>query len=288
MKKIIYIIMLSVFFSFLIFYIKNYFFWWIRNDIIKQIEENYIEPTIEINNELSENELNSEEEKSILKEKLINEYKSAQIVNIEYIPTEFEQNCTNYSEDLSVFLNNTKIKNKIKDLSVELYKQIFDVRWKMKNRSIKLFWVLEMNNWEFLWVFIHEFAHYIDLYYLEKKVFKDVSEYFYEISWESTKTIKAWLKQKDFVSGYAMTNKYEDFAESFIYYVLHNKDFLKKSQESNILLEKYNFFNKNVFIYDEFKNTDFSKENIIKNYYRDITKIEYNLKNFLQYLKNLI
>jgi len=281
MKKIIYIILLSIFFSFLIFYIKNYFFWDIKSDIIRQIEENYIEPTVN-------NEEKIEETNQIIKNNLINNYKSAKEININYIPEFFKEDCINYSNDLFVFLDNTKIRKKINNLSIELYKNIFDVRWKMKNRSIKLFWVLNIDSWEFLSVFIHEFGHYIDLYYLEKKVIKDLSEYFYEISWKTSKTIKPWLKQKDFVSGYSMTNKYEDFAESFTYYILHNKDFFEKAQKSDILLAKYNFFNKNVFINNEFKNSDFSKNNIIKNYYRDITKIDYNLKNFLLYLKNSI
>jgi len=29
-----------------------------------------------------------------------------------------------------------------------------------------------------------------------------------------------------------MTNKYEDFAETFTYFILHNNDFLKKSKDS--------------------------------------------------------
>jgi hypothetical protein len=96
------------------------------------------------------------------------------------------------------------------------------------------------------------------------------------------------LTQKDFVSGYSMTNKYEDFAESFTYYVLHNKDFLEKSRKSNILRKKYNFFNLVLLKSEVFKNTDFSEKNIIKDYYRDITKINFSRKNFLQYLKNSI
>ena len=39
------------------------------------------------------------------------------------------------------------------------------------------------------------------------------------------------MEVKDFVSWYAMTNKYEDFAESFTYYILHNKDFLNKTKK---------------------------------------------------------
>jgi hypothetical protein len=55
------------------------------------------------------------------------------------------------------------------------------------------------------------------------------------------------MTQKDFVSGYAMTNKYEDFAESLTYYILHNKDFLDKTKTSRILKRKYNFFSFYIF-----------------------------------------
>jgi hypothetical protein len=44
-----------------------------------------------------------------------------------------------------------------------------------------------------------------------------------------------------------MTNKYEDFAESLTYYIVSNKDFLEKSEKSEILQEKYNFFANNLF-----------------------------------------
>jgi hypothetical protein len=49
-----------------------------------------------------------------------------------------------------------------------------------------------------------------------------------------------------------MTNRYEDFAESFTYYILHNKDFLKKTKKSIILKEKYNFFKNYLFTNEEF------------------------------------
>jgi hypothetical protein len=62
---------------------------------------------------------------------------------------------------------------------------------------------------------------------------------------------------KDFVSGYAMTNKYEDFAETFTYFVMHNQDFLTKSQDSDILAQKYNFFSEYVFPDNSFVGTSF-------------------------------
>jgi len=44
-----------------------------------------------------------------------------------------------------------------------------------------------------------------------------------------------------------MTNKYEDFAESFAYFVLHNEDFLSKSAKSEVLRKKYDYFIKYLF-----------------------------------------
>ncbi|MDR1987693.1 MAG: hypothetical protein LBQ24_02825 [Candidatus Peribacteria bacterium] len=83
-----------------------------------------------------------------------------------------------------------------------------------------------------------------------------------------------------------MTNKYEDFAETFTYYVLHNSDFLEKSKTSEILKKKYNFFSKYIFYDNEFTDSSLISENEILDYYRDTTKIEYSLQNFLQYIKN--
>jgi len=82
-----------------------------------------------------------------------------------------------------------------------------------------------------------------------------------------------------------LTNKYEDFAESFTYYILHNSDFYSKSEDSSILRAKYDFFSKFIFRNDEFKSDNYKTTTEIKKYYRDITKIEFSLENFLQYLK---
>jgi hypothetical protein len=82
-----------------------------------------------------------------------------------------------------------------------------------------------------------------------------------------------------------MTNKYEDFAESFTYYVLHNKAFLKKAETNSHLAEKYRFFSKYVFIDRQFKDSSFAFDEKIKDYYWDITKIKVNYNKFLQYTK---
>jgi hypothetical protein len=43
---------------------------------------------------------------------------------------------------------------------------------------------------EFLAVSIHEFAHFFDLYILDKKNSLDLSDYFYDISWETALVVK--------------------------------------------------------------------------------------------------
>ena len=83
-----------------------------------------------------------------------------------------------------------------------------------------------------------------------------------------------------------MTNKYEDFAESFTYYILHNKDFLKKVKTSSILKQKYDFFSNSIFKKKEFFNSDFRINNK-KDYYRDITKIKFNKNKLFNYLKKI-
>jgi hypothetical protein len=176
-------------------------------------------------------------------------------------------------------------KEKISWIETYLYEEKWDVRGKMKNRAIHMFAPEALKKSEFLSVYVHELGHYIDIYILEKDVIWDDSDNFYNISWKSVKTLKSWAKWEDFVSGYAMTNKYEDFAESFTYYVLHNKAFLKKAETNSHLAEKYRFFSKYVFIDRQFKDSSFAFDEKIKDYYWDITKIKVNYNKFLQYTK---
>ncbi|MDF1682238.1 MAG: hypothetical protein P1U46_00175 [Patescibacteria group bacterium] len=70
----------------------------------------------------------------------------------------------------------------------------------MKNSKVRIFGLYDMSIKEFLAVSIHEFSHFYDLYILEKKVIKDTSEYFYDISWLNTNTIKKTISESDFVS----------------------------------------------------------------------------------------
>ena len=92
----------------------------------------------------------------------------------------------------------------------------------------------------------------------------------------------------DFVSGYAMTNQYEDFAESYLFYVMHNQEFLEKSFESQKLREKYLFFQNYIFPQNVFRKSDFSGEHSPQAYYWDITKLSVDIKKFLQYIQSEI
>lgn len=88
----------------------------------------------------------------------------------------------------------------------------------------------------------------------------------------------------DFVSGYALTNKYEDFAESFTQYVFHNSDFKKKAAKNESLARKYDFFSKNVFPDGDFQGTSFESEAIAE-YVWDTTKIPIHTNKYLFFIR---
>ncbi len=278
-------IAVTIFLTGVVFLIKNYFF----VSFQPQMEEQLIETDKNIEEYQVQEpddffETDDEKVSNILKEY----YASAAPFMFHYFPDNFDKIGQDYSKLFWDFLSSDMIKKSVFDLHVQMHQNKYDVRGKMKNKSIKMYGIEDLSKEEFLAVAIHEFAHFVDIYYFQKKVIRDLSENFYGISWESTKVIKPWLKQSDFVSGYAMTNKYEDFAESFTYYVLHNQDFLQKAQKSEILMKKYKYFWVYFFKKDDFKQQDFSIDNEVLDYYRDITKIPFDIENLLQYLKKWI
>ncbi len=272
-KNLIKLFILSFIFTIVVFYIKTTIF---TNDNVL-IEEKYIEPEVK-KLDINKNFFKKLEEKQ--------DFSSAKKYYFVYIPWEIKNKLKNYQSNIKVYIDNKNIFNTIFDLRVNFYWESKDRRWKMKNKTIKIYnpikiWEAETQN-----IFIHEFAHYLDLYFFDLKNWKDISYKFYQISWDDTKIIKAGQNNKDFVSGYAMTNKYEDFAESFTYFVIANKDFLQKTKFSKVLKQKYNFFSSYLFKNWFLKDTKFTKNLIIRDYYRDITKLKLDLKNFLQYFKN--
>jgi hypothetical protein len=134
---------------------------------------------------------------------------------------------------------------------------------------------------EFIQLFLHEFAHFFDIYILRaNKNTLDPSLDFYSVSWENPTTKHAWQKQRSFVSGYAATNQYEDFAESFVMYVFHNRSFEDLALRDDTLRQKYLFFRNYVFSEGTFVDTDFSIGKV-PSYLWDTTKLPISLQKYL-------
>jgi len=85
---------------------------------------------------------------------------------------------------------------------------------------------------------------------------------------------------ESFVTGYAATNKYEDFAESFVFYVFHNRSFADMALKNESLRRKYLFFSEYIFPREEFTQTDFTL-GTLPTYSWDSTKIPISLKKYL-------
>ena len=106
----------------------------------------------------------------------------------------------------------------------------------------------------------------------------DLSLAFYKISFTDDKTLKSDVSEQDFVSGYAMSDPFEDFAESYAYYVLHGKEFAALAKTNSSLGAKYNFLKYYVFKNKEFDNGIELRDFSIRNY--DVTLLRYDLYKF--------
>jgi hypothetical protein len=80
-------------------------------------------------------------------------------------------------------------------------------------------------------VLVHELGHMVDIYYIRSRGTKAqiLQETFYTISWTEPTVLRSGMNGSSFVSGYAATNQYEDFAEAFTMYVFHNTAFAGKN-----------------------------------------------------------
>jgi len=108
----------------------------------------------------------------------------------------------------------------------------------------------------------------------------DPSVEFYNISWEREDKLLGGATKYDFVSGYAMSDPFEDFAESYAYYVLHGNAFRKLTLHNDKLAQKYDFLKNKVFNGMEYENgMDEEKVNIGKRHY-DVTVLPYDLNKF--------
>ncbi len=148
------------------------------------------------------------------------------------------------------------------------------------------------SNKEFISVFVHEMGHIVDLGFLVGKKgrvtkFKDgknsilsddKSLDFYNLTWIDSKTRKIGSKRADFVSGYAMSDVFEDFAESYLFYRIHGEKFRSATKNSLILEKKYNFLKNVIFKKIEFQ---LEKQNLVSsNFVFDATLLPFAIKDF--------
>lgn len=205
------------------------------------------------------------------------------------------------NQSVSIKNENTYIdsKNRINTLREILYSSIMtfnysklsviidgfqrEPRWRMQDAKISLSPYI-VRDTEFTKLFIHELAHYIDIYaYSPNRSGYDISDDFYHISWQTPNIKRAREWTIDFVSGYAATNQYEDFAESFVFYIFHNATFADRALRSESIRQKYLFFANTVFPRGYFQGTDFSIGRV-PSYVWDTTKIAYSLQKYLYFL----
>lgn len=153
---------------------------------------------------------------------------------------------------------------------------------------------VDMTSEEFVAVLIHELGHNVDYGFLkpQEEVSKtsfadgdmplyetDPSVDFYRLSWTSNTTKKEGITDADFVSGYAASDPFEDFSETYAYYILHNKEFQALTASSEVLLAKYNFMKDMVFKGQVFETGTTQTDLTTRPW--DITVLPYDLSTFL-------
>ena len=149
---------------------------------------------------------------------------------------------------------------------------------------------------ELVSVLVHELGHIMDTGVLKGNFWTiesdfhdgifpvyqdDLSLDFYKISWKNEKSIKKDATDLDFVSGYAKSDPFEDFAETYNYYLLHGDSFRLMAEHNQAISDKYDFMKKNVFNGKDFNFDSEYKEGLLESRNYDSTVIGYNLEKFL-------
>lgn len=166
-----------------------------------------------------------------------------------------------------------------RSLTVLIDDTLVEPRWRIKGLHIDLSSHV-LRDGEFIKLFTHEFGHFVDLFYFVPDKLWDISDQFYTISWTSTSVKKSTEWLSSFVSWYAATNKYEDFAESFTFYIFHNTYFADRALKNESLRKKYLFFNTQVFPSGQFVGKEYATIRM-PSYLWDTTKIPISLQKYL-------
>ncbi len=142
---------------------------------------------------------------------------------------------------------------------------------------------------EFRALFTHESGHNFDIGCLEgtapagKSAFSNENEAiykddpsmgFYRISWITSAVQRSDSRSEDFVSGYAKADIFEDFAETFAYFVLQNNAFLQRAQTNEALARKYVWMRDTLFN-GQIPEVATGKSEVAKNPPWDVTKLPY-------------
>ncbi len=143
-------------------------------------------------------------------------------------------------------------------------------------------------------VFVHEMGHIVDTGLYDGKASAGLSVYnderasvfkndpsidFYDISWKDTAHVYAGSTTFDFVTQYAMSNPFEDFAESYNFYLLHGSQFKFMAKTNPRLMRKYAYLRDKVFHRKEFVNNYFRLDAKRRTY--DATVLPFSLEKFL-------
>ncbi len=112
----------------------------------------------------------------------------------------------------------------------------------------------------------------------------DPSVIFYKYSFTDESTLRSDAIDLDFVSGYAMSDPFEDFAESYAYYILHGTEFRQLAQRNIVLRKKYTFLRDKVFHGIEYFNGDMSQKVSPTERHYDVTVLSYDMSKFFNHL----
>lgn len=148
---------------------------------------------------------------------------------------------------------------------------------------------------EMVAVLVHEMGHIMDTGVMSGSYESGASAYsdggnriylndsslgFYNISWEREDKLKAGSDKYDFVSGYAMSDPFEDFAESYAYYILHGTEFRELAKHNSSLSRKYDFLKNKVFEGKEYENGIDEESVKVGMRHYDVTVLPYDLDKF--------
>ncbi|PIQ78035.1 hypothetical protein COV82_01940, partial [Candidatus Peregrinibacteria bacterium CG11_big_fil_rev_8_21_14_0_20_46_8] len=157
---------------------------------------------------------------------------------------------------------------------------------------------LNISDAELTGVLVHEMGHIVDEQFLQgsnnraltnffdfgRPILADDPSYmFYNISWENNTEKRLNTVAADFVSGYAASDPFEDFAESYAYYILHGEEFRTLTASNSSLKRKYEVLKSYVFQGAEFGNfmpSERSLNKVTREY--DVTVMPYELRAFLE------